>query len=102
MRPIHRVRLDKIRPAVVLTREVAASFLNGVTVAPITTTIYGIATEVPVGAMNGLERDSVISCDNITTVNASDVLEPIGVLGDADELALVHAIHAAFDLDFVR
>ncbi|MDQ3543903.1 MAG: type II toxin-antitoxin system PemK/MazF family toxin, partial [Actinomycetota bacterium] len=47
MRPIHKVRLDKVRPAVVLTRDVAATFLNGITVAPITTTIYGIATEVP-------------------------------------------------------
>jgi mRNA interferase MazF len=99
MRPIHRVRMDKVRPAVVLTREVATTFLNGITVAPITTTIYGIATEVPVGRVNGLDRDGVISCDNITTVDAVDVLDQIGVLRDQEEGALVRAIHEAFDLD---
>lgn len=93
--------MDKVRPAVVLTREVAMSFLDGITVAPITTTIYGIATEVPVGPANGLDRNGVISCDNITTVDAADILEPIGVLRDGDEAALVRAIHEAFDLDIL-
>lgn len=96
------MRMDKVRPAVVLTREVAASFLSGITVAPITTTFYGIATEVPVGRANGLDRESVISCDNITTVDAADVLDAIGVLRDADEAALVRAIHEAFDLDHLE
>lgn len=99
MRPIHKVRLDKVRPALILTREVAVSFLSGVTVAPITTTIYGIATEVPVGPANGLEDASVVSCDNITTVPAADVLERIGFFEDEQEASLFHAIQAAFDLD---
>jgi len=98
MRPIHKVRLDKVRPAVVLTRDVAATFLNGITVAPITTTIYGIATEVPVGPANGLDADSVISCDNVTTVQRADILDVIGYLHERDEPVLFSAIQAAFDL----
>jgi mRNA interferase MazF len=98
MRPIHKVRLDKVRPAVILTREVATSFLNGITVAPITSTAYGVATEVPVGPTNGLQQVSVVSCDNITTVPAAHVLECIGFLRDAEEVFLRKAIEAAFDL----
>lgn len=99
MRPICRVKLDKVRPAVILTRPVAAGFLTGITVAPITSTVFGIATEVPVGRSHGLEQDSVISCDNIVTVHRDDVLDVIGYLHYADEPRLLDAIAAAFDLD---
>jgi mRNA interferase MazF len=99
MRPIHKVRLDKVRPAVILTRPVAVGFLNSISVAPITSTVLGIATEVPVGTANGLESESVISCDNITTVARADIGDRIGFLRDEDEAALLEAIAAAFDLD---
>ena len=98
MRALHVVRLDKPRPAVLLTREVALPFLSGITVAPITSTVRGIATEVPVGPRHGLERMSVISCDAITTVEAADVLEHIGHLDDQDEQRLLAAVQAAFGL----
>ena len=98
MRAIHQVRLDKVRPAVLLTREVALPFLNGVTVAPITSTIRGIAVEVPVGPRHGLEHDSVVNCDNITTVPAEHVERFIGYLSDADEQLLLTAVLAAFGL----
>jgi mRNA interferase MazF len=44
MRAIHLVRLDTVRPALILTREVALPVLRSVTVAPITSTIRGPAT----------------------------------------------------------
>ena len=99
MRAICRVRLDKVRPAVILTRPVAAGFLHRITVAPITSTILGIATEVPVGPSHGLDHDSVISCDNIVTVGRDDVGDVIGYLHESDEAKLLEAIVAAFDLD---
>jgi len=49
MRPIHSARLDKTRPVLVLTREVVRPHLGRVTVAPITSTVRGLSTEVPVG-----------------------------------------------------
>jgi mRNA interferase MazF len=99
MRPIHLVRLDKVRPVVVLTRESVRPYLTKVTVAPITSTVRGHATEVSVGRANGLDRDNVISCDNIHTIPASALGEQIGFLLDSQERDLIHAIHAAFDLD---
>jgi len=70
-----------------------------VTVAPITTTIRGLSTEVPVDADNGLTKASVVSCDNITTIPSDALGAQIGVLLDPQERELSRAIQAAFDLD---
>jgi mRNA interferase MazF len=99
MRPIHIARLDKARPVLVLTRELVRPHLTTVTVAPITTTIRGLSTEVLVDAANGVAGRSVVSCDNITTISAASLGEHIGVLLDHQEQVLSDAIRAAFDLD---
>lgn len=99
MRPIHIAQLDKARPVVVLTRELVRPHLTRVTVAPITTTVRGLSTEVMVGPGNGLDAHAVISCDNIVTIPASALGPQIGVLLPAQEADLSEAIHTAFDLD---
>jgi mRNA interferase MazF len=99
MRPIHIAHLDKARPVLVLTRGLVRPHLNTVTVAPITTTVRGLSTEVTVDAENGLDRASVVSCDNITTIPANALGTQIGVLLEPQERALAEAIRAAFDLD---
>jgi len=98
MRTISIVRLDKQRPALVLTRESKRHLLTWVTIAPITTTIRGLASEVPVGPRNGLDHACVISCDNIMTVRAEAVGKTIGLLFDDQESELARAIGDAFDL----
>jgi mRNA interferase MazF len=99
MRPIHVARLDKSRPVLILTRELVRPHLATVTVAPITTTIRGLSTELPVDTANGLMGPSVVSCDNITTIPTNAVGAQVGVLLDVQEAALSGAIQAAFDLD---
>src|ERR1700735_3583233 len=99
MRPIHVAQLDKARPVLVLTRELVRPHLQTVTVAPITTTIRGLSTEVLVGTANGLAEPSVVSCDNVTTIPAEALRDQIGVLLSHQELCLTEAIRAAFDLD---
>ena len=99
MRPIHRARLDKARPVLVLTRELVRPHLNTVTVAPITTNERGLSTEVALSAANGLEERCVVACDHITTIPVGTLGEQIGRLFDAQEPALSQAIRAAFDLD---
>jgi mRNA interferase MazF len=98
MRPIHIARLDEARPVLVLTRELVRAHLSTVTVAPITTRIRGLSTEVPVGAANGLAGPSAVSCDNIITIPADVLDKQVGVLLDHQEQTLSEAIHAAFDL----
>jgi mRNA interferase MazF len=99
MRPIYVARLDKARPVLVLTRELVRPHLTTVTVAPITTTIRGLSTEVHVDAANGLSQQSVVSCDNVITIPAEALQDQIGVLLDDQEPQLSEAIRAAFDLD---
>ena len=98
MRPIHVAQLDKPRPVLILTREAVRPYLTRVTVAPITSSIRGLSTEVPVGPANGIDHESVISCDNILTVPTSTLGRHVGYLLPAQEAALAAAIHAAFDL----
>ena len=98
MRPIHIAQLDRARPVLVLTREVVRPHLTRVSVAPITTTIRGLSTELPVGPVNGLDQDSVVSCDNVLTVPVSALGRHVGYLLPAQEIGLAKAIRAAFDL----
>jgi mRNA interferase MazF len=98
MRPIHLAKLDKTRPVLVLTRELVRPYLSRVTVAPITSRIRGLTTEVHVGSANGLDHDSVVNLDNIATIAAADLGRQVGRLLPGQELALTEAIHAAFDL----
>ncbi len=99
MRPIHVAQLDKARPVLVLTREAVRMHMNTVTVAPITRTIRGLSTEVPVGTANGLEGSSVVACDHVTTIPKRALGTQVGLLLDDQEQALSDAICAAFDLD---
>lgn len=99
MRPIHVARLDKSRPVLVLTRELVRVHLTRVTVAPITSTVLGLSTEVPVGRANGLDHDCVVSCDNIVTVPVSALGRLVGHLLQTQEEELSAAIRAAFDLE---
>ena len=98
MRPIHVAHLDKSRPVLVLTRQTVRPHLRRVTVAPITTTVRGLSTEVPVGPVNGLDRDSVVSCDNIVTVPVDALGRQLGFLLADQEPKLSEAIRTAFDL----
>ena len=99
MRPIHLATLDKTRPVLILTRELVRPHLARVTVAPITTTVRGLSTEVVVGPDNGLEHASVVSCDNVLTIPTAALGRQIGRLLPEQEPALTAALHAAFDLD---
>ncbi len=98
MRPIVMVRLDKRRPALILTRHSKLHLLTWVTVAPITSTISGITSKVLVGRRNGLDHDCAISGGNVTTVRKDAVGETIGLLFDDQEVELARAIADAFEL----
>jgi mRNA interferase MazF len=73
--------------------------LTRVTVAPITGTVRGLSTEVRVGARNGLDKDCVVSIDNIVTIPVAALGRQIGFFLPDQEESLTVAIHHAFDLD---
>ena len=59
---------DKRRPVLILTRNSAIGFLNALTVAPITTTVRDIPSEVFLSPDDGLLTDCAANMDNIQTV----------------------------------
>jgi mRNA interferase MazF len=70
--------IDRVRPVVVLTRTRVASRLHRVLVAPVTTTVRGIATEVPLGGAEGVKPGSVASLDNAQLLPVDQLVAPAG------------------------
>lgn len=60
---------DKKRPVLILTRDSIIDYLGEVTVAPITTTIRDIPSEVFLSKEHGMTRDCVINLDHIQTIS---------------------------------
>ena len=58
-------RPDKKRPVLILTRDSVLEYLNEVTVAPITSTIRDIPSEVLLTTIDGMPRDCAINCDHL-------------------------------------
>ncbi len=59
---------DKRRPVVILTRDSALDYLGEVTVAPITSTVRDIPSEVRLGAGDGMPRECAVNVDHLQTV----------------------------------
>lgn len=62
-------RPDKRRPVVVLTRDSALELLGEVTIAPITTTIREIPTEVVLTKSDGMALECAVNLDHVQTVS---------------------------------
>jgi len=71
---------DKRRPVLILTRNSAINLLNALTIAPITTKIRDIPSEVFLSREDGLFMECVVNLDNIQTVSKSRVGELITLL----------------------
>lgn len=99
MREICLVRLDKTRPALVLTREAARSAMTKVTVAPITSTVKGLSSEVRVGPDNGLDHECAVALDNVVTIHTSLLGRTVGYLTAEQEAELARAVVLAYDLE---
>ncbi len=99
MHSIWLAQLDKLRPVLVLTREEVRAVRRLVTVAPITTTVRGLRSEVIVGQRNGLDHESAANLDSITTVPREVLVQPVGALLEDQEHDLTRAFHEAFDLE---
>jgi mRNA interferase MazF len=59
---------DKRRPVLILTRNSVIPFLLSVTVAPLTSTIRGIPSEVILTTADGVAADCAVNADNLQTV----------------------------------
>ena len=90
---------DKKRPVLVLTRNSAIAVLNSVTIAPITSTIRNIPTEVVLTRDDGLPNTCAANFDNIQTVPRSHVGDRIARLTARRMKEAAAAVAFALGLD---
>ena len=88
------VDLDKVRPVVILTRRRVAARLTRIVVAPVTTTVRGLATEVSLGPEEGLRAGCVASLDNVQLVPINLLLRRAGTVGPHRWLEFCRAMAA--------
>jgi mRNA interferase MazF len=86
---------DKRRPVLVLTRQEVIGLLSTVMVAPITSTIRGAPSEVPVGVEEGLKTPSAVNLDHVQTVERSQLAHYVGSLGREKMAAVCKALAIA-------
>jgi len=91
-------RPDKKRPVLVLTRQSAIEYLGELTVAPVTTTIRGIASEVLLSPEDGMPRECAVNLDHLQTVSKAKVGARIAVLSSQRMNAVREALLFALGL----
>ncbi len=90
---------DKRRPVLILTRNSAIGFLNALTIAPLTSTIRDIPTEVYLSRADGLLSECVVNLDNIQTVPKSKIGPLIATLSTERMEEIKQAISFALGFD---
>jgi mRNA interferase MazF len=90
---------DKRRPVLILTRNSAIGFLNALTVAPLTTTVRDIPSEVFLTPEDGLLADCAANMDNIQTIPKHTVGSLIAYLSSERMAEVNEAIAFALGLD---
>ena len=90
---------DKRRPVLLLTRSSAISVLNTVTVAPITTTVRHIPSEVFLSPSDGLLTDCAANFDNLQTIPKANLGSLITVLSPDQMTKVDQAIAFALGMD---
>ena len=91
-------RPDTRRPVVILTRNSALEFLGEVTIAPVTSTIRDIPTEVVLTRNDGVPRASAVNLDHIQTVSRSKVGALITTLRSERMFQIGTALRFALDV----
>ncbi len=89
----------KFRVFVITSRQVLIdSRFSTVICAPVYTAYDGLATQVPIGADEGLKHESSIHCDELVSLSKSVLTNFIGALSSQKIRALNQALRIALDL----
>ncbi len=88
---------DKRRPVLVVTRSQAVPVLEWIVVAPVTSTIRGIPTEVALGDGNGLQVDCAASFDDLQPIRRGFLTTRAGQLAVDQRHEICRALGALAD-----
>jgi len=89
---------DKKRPVLILTRDSIIEYLGEVAIAPITSTVRDIPSEVSLSRQDGLKRACAINFDHIQTVSKRKIGSLITALRKDKWDQVRKAIHFALDV----
>ena len=64
---------DKNRPVVILTRDSIIPYLGEVMIAPVTSTVRDIPSEVLLDKADGVPKECAINCDHLQTVSKGKI-----------------------------
>ena len=87
------------RPVLLLSRDEAYSVRELVTVAPVTTRVRGIPSEVPLGLEDGLPKPCAANLDTITTIAKARLRDRIAILSAEKQRAVEAALHFALGME---
>lgn len=88
---------QKPRPFLIIARDEAIQVLTRILAAPVTRTIRGIPTELPLGPEEGLPTECVASFDNVTPVPKAMLVRRLGALAPSRRSEPCEALRAATD-----
>ncbi|MDO9262337.1 MAG: type II toxin-antitoxin system PemK/MazF family toxin [Desulfosalsimonadaceae bacterium] len=89
---------DKKRPVLILTRDSVLEYLGEVTIAPITTTVRNIPSEVCLSKADGMPQDCAINCDHLQTVSKTKIGPLITSLPSSKMVDVGRAIRFALNI----
>ncbi len=89
---------DKQRPVLILTRDSVLDYLGEVTVAPITSTVRDIPSEVFLSRADGMAHDCAVNCDHLQTVSTGKIGALITSLPRTRMADVGRAIRFALDI----
>lgn len=89
---------DKKRPVLILTRDSILEYLDEVTVAPVTSTVRSIPSEVGLSEQDGMRRDCAVNCDHIQTVAKGKIGSRVTTLSDDKMIRVAKAIGFTLNL----
>ena len=87
--------VDKRRPVIVMTRDPMGRYLNAVLAAPVTSTVRGVSTEVPVGPEDGVRLPSVARLDSLQLVPRGALRRRVGAVRPSTMASLCEALRYA-------
>ncbi len=89
---------DKKRPVLILTRDSVIAYLGEVTVAPVTSTVRNIPSEVALSKEDGVPRICAVNCDHIQTVAKGKIGSRLTTLSNKQMTHVAKAIGFALNL----
>ncbi len=90
---------DKNRPVLIVSRDSVISYLNEITVVPITSTIRDIPSEVILTKEDGMTKECAVNCDHIQTVSKHKIGDLITSLPSSKMHEVNDSIRFALGMD---